>query len=284
MAVEVDLHCHSTRSDGSLTSQQLLDEAKRLGLKGIGLVDHDVLPDEELISLASSSSVRAICGIELHLDDCNDILHIIGYGVTHENYKIKKIIALRKERELAQIKKLVENLNSGGKEINFEKDVAARAKGRQAIYLDVFSALLEKKHFANFYEIKNYLDYAGSRIMPPIIYSSSEEFIQAIHSQNGIAVLAHPLTLNKQTRKQKIKQIVSLGIDGIELNYPYLENGYSPASFDESDFIFLRETIEVNHLLASGGSDFHGTLKGRVKMGCAGIGEKEFEEILKHLK
>ncbi|MBI5158552.1 PHP domain-containing protein [Candidatus Micrarchaeota archaeon] len=284
MVVEFDLHCHSTRSDGTFTPEQLIFEAKRLGLKGLGIVDHDVLPSKELISLAHSSSIPVLCGIELHCDDCNDVLHILGYGVNEENEEIASILEIQAEREHSRLRGLVENLNSAGMKLDFENDVVWRAKGRSVNYLDVFDALFEKKHFNNFYALKDFLDAPDCKLMPSIVFPSSEAFIRAIHSQGGLAVLAHPLALNKETRKQKIKKAIKLGVNAVELNYPYVANGYSPSSFDDDDFAFLRELVKASGLLVSGGSDFHGSVKGRVRMGLAGIGVKEFSKIAGRLK
>lgn len=284
MVVEFDLHCHSTRSDGTFTPEQLIREAKRFGLKGLGIVDHDVLPSGELLSLARSSSIPVLCGIELHCDDCNDILHIIGFGVNEENEEIRAILEVQAERERSRLFGLVENLNSAGMKLDFEVDVASRAKGRAVNYLDVFNALFEKKHFSSFYELKDFLDAPDCKLMPSIVFPSSEQFIQAIHSQGGLAVLAHPLTLSKQTRRRKITKAIKLGVNAIELNYPYAANGYSPNSFDESDFAFLRDLVKTSGLLVSGGSDFHGSVKSRVRMGLSGVGVKEFQKIAGRLR
>lgn len=256
----IDLHTHSSASDGSMTPEELVAYAKLKGLAAIALTDHDTVDGvKNALDEGERIGVEVIPGIEISVEYKPE-MHILGLFPEKDKYvKIKEELnAIKTGRELRN-KKIINRLNELDVDITEEEvkklaigDIVGRphiarvlvAKGYARSIDDAFDKYLSKEGLAYFkrFELK------------------PKDGIRAIRRAGGIPVLAHPVYL-KQTYDQLDKLIPELkeyGLIGIEAYYSEHSN--------EDTGKFLRLAIKHN-LLATGGSDFHGSFKSGIELG-----------------
>lgn len=260
----IDLHCHSTASDGSCSPARLVAEAERIGLKALALTDHDTTAGlSEFMAAGSGSTVETIPGIELAACDENNrnlSFHIVGLFIREHSPQLdallKQVIAWRIERNLAIVSKLSEM----GFPITIDEvqDLAGQAViGRPHIAM----ILLDKGIVTS---LQNAFDRLLSTGKPGYVFRrvpTPLQTISAIHSAGGIAVWAHPFTRGNYTNMQMRRIAVTLkdmGLDGMEAYYP-LHTATQ-----------VRTALDICKGLAlapSGGSDFHGLRKSDIALG-----------------
>lgn len=269
----IDLHIHSTKSDGTLTPTELVQHAVEQNIKVMSLTDHDTLAGiDEARQEAHRLGVHFIPGIEISAKHPNGSLHILGYGV-HDNYcpllkTLKKFRTLRNRRN----RKMIEKLQELGYDITFEdlhigKDNSCIGKPHIA------QALIRKNIVSSFDEaFKRFLGITGEA------YIEKEKFdfkdaIRLIHDAGGVAVLAHPKTLNLSNEDliNFIKELKILGLDGIEVYYP---------KHTEADIQLYLEISQKFDLMVSAGSDYHGANKPDIEMGHCHLGELVSENCI----
>lgn len=256
----IDLHTHSSASDGSMTPAELVAYAKLKGLAAIALTDHDTVDGvKNALDEGERIGVEVIPGIEISVEYKPE-MHILGLFPDKDKYvKIKEELnAIKTGRELRN-KKIINRLNELDLDITEEEvkklaigDIVGRphiarvlvAKGYARSIDDAFDKYLSKEGLAYFKRFE---------LQP-------KDGIRAIRRAGGIPVLAHPVYL-KQTYDQLDKLIPELkeyGLIGIEAYYSEHSN--------EDTGKFLRLAIKHN-LLATGGSDFHGSFKSGIELG-----------------
>ncbi|PHV69437.1 hypothetical protein CS063_15675 [Sporanaerobium hydrogeniformans] len=257
----IDLHLHSTASDGTYSPSSLATLASQQGLTAIALTDHDTLAGvSECQKAGETLGLKVLAGIELSTSYEGKELHILGYNVslTDPDFlaHLKEIQAARDRRNAQTISRL----NTLGLDLTLED----LDQGTHP------SPVFTRAHFAQALFQKGYVDYPkqaferylgqGKPAYVPKEPLEALTSIELIHKVGGVAVLAHP-TLYKLNRLQifsLLQKLVHLGLDGVECYYP----SYTPAQ--SKDFLkFCRN----NHLLATGGSDFHGANKPKTSLG-----------------
>ncbi|MCI8307002.1 MAG: PHP domain-containing protein [Lachnospiraceae bacterium] len=255
----IDLHVHSSASDGTLAPAQVVKLAYDKGLSAIALTDHDtVMGVEEAMSVPLP--IEVIPGIELSAGYGDGDIHILGLYV---NYKSEKLIKISedviKERDWRN-NKMAENLADAGIDITVDKiREIAGADG-----------VITRAHFARFLVENNYVrdkSEAFSKYLatdtPYFVkrrYLSPEECIRVILECGGIPVLAHPMLykLPQLELEGLISRLKSAGLAGIEAIY----STYTP---EEEDYV---RTLAVRFKLKiTGGSDFHGSNKPDINIG-----------------
>ena len=257
----VDLHCHSTASDGTLSPQEVAELAQKIGLSAVALTDHDTI--DGLAEFQSAAfGIEAIAGIEfaaLWEHFCRPEIHIVGLGI-HPNHPAlqRRMEAIQKSRELRN-RKMCEKLSSIGLHLTLE-EVAANAGGE----------IITRAHFANVLLEKGYIkkksDAFSRYISPGLPGYVEREFlsprlcIETIKAAGGAAVLAHPTLygLDMAQMETLCKELISYGLDGMECQYS------TYTSEQEKQISSLAERLG---LLFSGGSDFHGKNKPDIHLG-----------------
>ena len=272
----IDLHTHSTFSDGSLTPEELIQEAVRAGLSAIALTDHDTTAGvPRLMAAAASTSVRAIAGVEISADVKSGTMHMLGYMIDPENHTlIERLKWLREGREVRNAE-ILEKLNRLGFGLTWEEvaafageDVVGRPHFAQALLAR--KLVKDKDEAFDKYLGKNKPAYADRRRMSP------ENSIQLIRGAGGIPVLAHPFTLNlsADALKKQVAELRDFGLGGIEVFY----SEHTPPMTSQ----YLNLTKELG-LVATGGSDFHGAMNPDVRLG-SGFGSLQVaDEIVSQL-
>ena len=260
MSKVADLHMHTTHSDGTLTPVELARLAKEQKVDAVALTDHDTVSGiEELVEETSKLGLEAIPGVELSAAFGPGTLHILGYGFDPRGPIEGRLVQFQKARE-ERNPRILEKLKELGMPLTLEevktlskatgqvgRPHIARAlelKGYVASYAEAFDKFLSKGKPA-------YLSKAGL---------SAKDCVELIHESGGVAVVAHPvqMRLKGEELTAKIKELVALGMDGLEVIHP----DHSP----ENQTLFSDLADEFS-LFKTGGSDFHGAHKPGVQLG-----------------
>lgn len=247
----VDLHTHSTNSDGIYTPVQLVQAAAAAKIGVLALTDHDSVngfAEAEAAALEIKNAPQIIRGVELGTQAGEASVHILGYHIDIYNKQLlEKMHELRYAREV-RLQKMLKKIAALGYFVDVEEcDADNRAVGRP----HVAKALVAKGYFSSVQEAFDVLLKRGQPGYEPQPKLSPEEAVQLLHKAGGIAVLAHPSELeNKELVKILLRNV---GFDGIEVYHP-------SANLQEQQYWL--ELAEKYNLRVSGGSDFHG-VKGR---------------------
>jgi 3',5'-nucleoside bisphosphate phosphatase len=248
MGAIVDLHLHTTVSDGRLTPTELVQLAASKGLEIISVSDHDTTDGlaEAYQAVRAFPDLRIIPGIELSTDIPGDEIHLLGYFIQYENKDFQGILRRFREGRLERGRLMVEKLADLGIHIDWERvqEIAGDGSvGRPHIAL----AMVEKGYFKEpkdafaQYLGRNGLAYIERKKMTP------KEGVQMLAGVGGVAVLAHPAQL--ADLDNKVAQLKAAGLMGMEVHYAM----YPPETIKH-----LSEVAERHGLIPCGGSDYHG--------------------------
>ncbi len=257
----IDLHSHTTASDGSLTPTELVNLAKERGLTALAITDHDTIAGiPEAIERANSlKDLEIIPGVEISADYQGEI-HILGYFLNIHDKKfleqLKKYQAIRDNRNTRMIEKF-KNYNI---HISME-DLLEVAKG-DSIARPHFATILVKQGIVKDHKeaFKKYLS-EGALCYVEKDNVHPAEAISVINENGGVAVLAHPVFLKAKTRsarKKVFNELKYLGLSGIEVYH---------SDHNEKDIQMFKELAEELGLCITGGSDFHGKPKPFINLG-----------------
>ena len=241
----VDLHMHSTFSDGRYTPTQLVEVAAAKGLAVLALTDHDSWNGvaEAQAAAARLGNIRVLTGVELGTQCENDSVHILGYHVNMNCEPLHaKMDEMRHGREM-RLTRMLAKLDGLGYHIEVEAcDPKNRAVGRP----HVAKALVAAGYFNTVQEVFDALLHRGGPAYVPQPKLAPEEAVQLIHEAGGIAVLAHPSELSDGTLPERLLRAVPF--DGVEV--------YHPSADKKAQAKWLQLAQELQ-LLVGGGSDFH---------------------------
>jgi len=245
----VDLHTHTTASDGLLKPEELVQFASIKGLAAIAITDHDTTDGiEEGIKAGKKYHVDVLPGIELNTQIEDQEIHILGYYIHYKETWLQNILnKIRKARDIRG-QKMIERLNSlYGFDLDYNE--VKRIAGDAAVgRLHIGRVMLEKGIVKNLAEaFENYLG-TNSPAYVERYKLSPREGIQMIKKAGGVAVLAHPGLIDNQRLVQKI---IDEGIQGIEAFH---------TKHNDEQASYYCELAKRNHLIVTGGSDCHGEL------------------------
>ena len=273
----IDLHTHSTASDGSMSPSEIVRHAKEIGLYAIALTDHDTVDGvREALEEGNRLDVEVIPGIEISVEYKPE-MHILGYFPDKSNYfNIKKeldiIIKGREDRNF----KIINKLNEFGVDINMD-EVKKQAVGDIVGRPHIARVLVAKGYARSIDEaFDKYLSRDGKAYFRRFELKP-EIGIAAIKKAGGIPVLAHPIFLRKSFGEldKLLSTLKEFGLAGIE--------AYYSENTKEDTGNILRLAIK-HELLVTGGSDFHGTLKKGLQLGWGRGNLKVPYELLEKLK
>ncbi len=260
-ALSCDLHTHSNCSDGSDPPGILVKKAADAGLQAIALTDHDTVSGlSEAGDEALALGIEFVPGIEFGVLSSRGNMHILGYFIEPSDplfsATLKRVQAARAERT----PKLIKRFNELG--ISITIDELESITGGGQVGRPHFARLLVEKGYAKDFgqAFSKYLA-RGARAYVPKSILSSEETIMAIHSARGLAVLAHPFSLQCASRRELESVVHGLcqqGLDGMECWY----SEHSP-----SFTVQCLDIIRKFNMVATGGSDYHGAAKPYIKLG-----------------
>jgi len=273
----IDLHCHSTFSDGTNTPEELVALAEQAGLTALALTDHDTTAGlTPFFRAGESSSVQLLSGIELSAEYGERTLHILGYGFDPCHEALQKALAWVRDGRVERNVQILEKLNRLGYDLTSEnvckhagEDLVGRphfaaaliAKGYFKHKDKVFAQLLGKKGPA----------YVDRRRLKP------SECLALIRSAGGVPVLAHPglMKLTRSKLRSLIKKLKEEGLGGVEV-WHSSHKIHQARAFEQICTEF--------DLIATGGSDFHGSITPGLRLGV-GYGELQVpDDVLVNLR
>jgi len=248
----IDLHCHTTASDGVVTPSNVIRQASREGLAVLAIADHDTVNGlDEAAGAAEKEGICLIPAIELSVAFPKGDFHLLGYGIQYKNENFRnKLAQLRTIRE-ERIFRIIERLKRYGLNLTHE-DLQNESQGDAPGKAHVARVLVKKGYASNFnVACKTYLN-EGMPGYVPKEKLSLESACELINNAGGLSVLAHPKSLNGENHEEYeriIQMCVSHGLAGIEV-YASLH--------DNQDVRLFLELARRHRLIATGGSDFHG--------------------------
>ena len=250
----IDLHTHSTASDGGDTPTLLVENAVRKGLSAIALTDHDTVSGlPEFLKAGENVSLKVIPGVELSSRGENRELHIVGLFIDHETPSLLSFLEKMRESRKKRNEEMLIRLNVIGFPLTWEELV--NEAGGESIGRPHFAqALIRKGYFKTPRDVFEQCLKRGKRAYVPRELPSPAEAIKAIHEAGGVAIWAHPVSHNsggsgRSHVRRCLKYLIPEGLDGMETYY----SQFTPAQHD-----MVTELAEEYSLLASGGSDYHG--------------------------
>lgn len=273
----VDLHIHSTSSDGILKPSELVKMAADLKITAIAIADHDSVDGiDEAASAAKEFDITVIPAVELSVEygKYHDV-HLLGYWINHVDPAFKQMLAHFRERRESRGLKVIEKINSKlvseGRTPITSSEVMALAEGALG-RPHIARILIEKGHSANMQDA--FTDYLQPCNVPKE-YLAFDAAVDEIRRIGGVPVLAHPqsLTRNRDELVKIIRDMSEKGLGGIE--------AFNTMGFD-GDESFLKGLASSLGLAVTGGSDYHGTEEGL----CMGKGRGNLyvsDEILEAL-
>jgi predicted metal-dependent phosphoesterase TrpH len=256
----IDLHAHTTASDGSLTPTELVKLAVSVGLSALAVTDHDTLDGiEEAEAAARGTGVEVVPGIELAVEYPSGRFHMLGYFIDRRSEILNTRLRTLKENRARRNERMVEKMRSLGLPITMD-EIAAESGGGQIGRPHMVAALLKKGLVDSAAEAwEQYLkDGAAAHIPKDKI--GLWEGIDLIHAAGGRAVMAHPnsIKLDDEQLVAELPRLRSPGLDGVECYY----SQYSSQRVET-----LIAMARSAGLLPTGGSDFHGAAKPDVYLG-----------------
>lgn len=260
----VDLHCHSTASDGTLAPADVVRAAQESNVTALSLTDHDTVAGvADAASVAASLGIEFLPGIEI---SCRypkpGTLHLLGYGVDPGSAALgeltRKLIRGRDERNV----RIVAALQEQNVAITVEE--VENVAGGDVIGRPHIAQVLVSKGYVNSIKqaFNKYLAPGGSAYFDKEVFSPADA-IQTVLDAGGVPVLAHPVQLRCENSAQLatvVKNLVDLGLQGIEV----IHSDHSPQDIDQ-----MTDLARRYHLLKTGGSDFHGGNKPGIALGSA---------------
>lgn len=259
----IDLHAHTTASDGSLSPTALVARASQLGLAALAVTDHDTLGGlAEAQAAARAHGLDLLNGVELSVEDEGGRFHLLGYGFDPKNAPLaEKLVTLRRSRA-ARNDRMAARMADLGLPVTLDDVRAEAGEDADVIARPHFAQAMLKKGAVS--SVKEAFDRYLSTGKP--LYQAKEvltpaEAIAMLHQAGGVAVMAHPglVPLARAALADRVGSLASdAGLDGIEAYY----SQHTPANTER----FL-ELAARHGLLVTGGSDFHGTPKPDVPLG-----------------
>lgn len=247
----IDLHTHSTASDGTLSPAELMQEAARVGLRAIALTDHDTIAGvPEAAAAAKEHGIQFIPGVELDLGYSHGSFHMLGLNLDPEAPELRSALAVIGENRTSRNLQMVAAIRDAGIECSY--DELMQIAGGPNVGRPHFARYLVAKGVAAS-EQKAFDRYIGNgkRFYKKRESIALSEALRVIHRGGGKAFIAHPLSLQMTFTKldARLGEWKELGLDGIEAYH-------SNAGLEECRRLELM--AERHGLLISAGSDFHG--------------------------
>jgi predicted metal-dependent phosphoesterase TrpH len=254
----VDLHTHSTASDGILPPESVIEAAVRCGLKALALTDHDTIGGIPAAREAGERlGVRVITGVELSAFQDDHEVHVLALHLSHLDTVHKRLEDLRASR-FTRAEKIVEKLNALGIPITLD-EVLLQSNGGAVGRPHVARALIARGVVHDFRDaFMRYLGGNGSAFVPKDKLSL-EDAIAIAHDAGALAIWAHP---GGGGRREQLEPLVAAGLDGVEIRHP---------SHSGEDMKRLQALTDFFGLVPSGGSDWHGATEGPRRLGMMNV-------------
>jgi predicted metal-dependent phosphoesterase TrpH len=262
----VDLHLHTTASDGVMSPSEIVRYAKAKGLQAIAITDHDTIEGlEEGLLEGERIDLEVIPGIEISAEHSPGSMHLLGFFLDIHHLLLNEKLGYLQKARAERNPKIVERLNRLGIELTYE-EVLKASGGGQVGRPHFAQVLLGKNYVRTFQEAFDRFLKKGASAYVDKFRFTAKEALHFINEAKGVAVLAHPNTLNMNGYSELetlILRLIEEGLKGIEVYYPE----HSPLEVAR-----YKTLAERYGLLITGGTDYHGIEKNGLDIGV-GRGE-----------
>lgn len=259
--MKIDLHTHSTHSDGTLTPSELLNLAKKNNIKVLAITDHDEIEGaKRLVNLAPKDMI-IYSGVELNAKVEKGQMHILGYNIDLDNEdlnnKLKELKENSRHNIMLYVKQLEDDFN-----IHLPKeDIDALLNREGNIGRPWLALILIKYGYCK--TVKEAFDkyLRDDKVRKVKFWITKEECIRLILNAGGIPVLAHPFTLklSNEELKEELKDLISIGLKGIEIIH---------SNSNEEQREYYKQLAKEFNLITTGGTDYHGKeVKPNIELG-----------------
>ena len=254
----IDLHIHTTASDGTFTPEEVVREASRIGLAAVAITDHDTAAGyARAAAEGENCGLEVVPGIEISTK-FRSAVHILGYYIDAQSPALGEVLDwMHRDREERNVK-LCAMLRESGVDIDIER-MHAR-----------FGDLVGRPHFAEIMiengialDMNDAFERLLNKNKPffiPRQFLPIERSIEIIREAGGTAVLAHPFQyrLDDAALRELIEHCMESGLEGMECRY---------SGYDAAQTAYLVALAAEYGLVRTGGSDFHGAIKGEIRLG-----------------
>jgi hypothetical protein len=248
----IDLHVHTTASDGSLSPSQVVHYAKEKGLKAIAVTDHDTIDGtEEALKEGKAAGIEVIPGVEISVDHSPGSMDMLGYFINTKDTALKENLSLLQSSRADRNPKIIEKLNELGLTITYDEVVEASGGG-QVGRPHIAQVLKQKGYIQSKQEAFDKYLASGCPAYIEKFRLTPEKAIAMIVNAGGVAVLAHPFTLKGMSLDELetlLKTLAAQGLQGLEV--------YS-SEHNRQQISKYHTLAEKCNLAITGGSDFHG--------------------------
>lgn len=264
--MRIDLHIHSTASDGTLTPPEIVTLAQNLHLGAIAITDHDTLDgSKDALSFGISPSVKFLTGVEISAEpppsfSCAGSFHILGYAIDVDHSDLNHKLLMLRDSRTRRNPRILRRLSRLGIDIALE-EVLSLAEGSQLGRPHIAQLMVEKGYVHTIdAAFDEYLGHGKPAYVDRFRFEC-EDTIKAILNAGGIPVLAHPLLMGikeNELLEDLIAVMADMGLRGIEAYYP---------EHTKELTVYYSRLARRYNLLITGGTDFHGDIKPEIKMG-----------------
>jgi predicted metal-dependent phosphoesterase TrpH len=251
----IDLHTHTTYSDGTDSPLALVKKAAASGITVLGITDHDSTAGWAEASAAVHGDLKLALGAEVScLTEDGISVHMLGLLFDGENKALQQLLSDSRDTRIPRMKKMIENLQAAGYEITLEDVEAATPHGATVGRPHLADALVAKKILANRDEAFSGLLNNESPFYVSHFAPTPEDSIKAIRAAGGVAVIAHPFASRRGQilNPDSFATLVDAGLNGIEVFHR------DQSSEERDQLISIAESL---NLAITGSSDYHGTGK-----------------------
>jgi len=256
----IDLHLHTTHSDGSQTPAEVVRLAHEAGVSALAITDHDIttgLP--EAIATGQDLGIEIIPGIEISSRHGESELHVLGYFIKWQDAQLNERLMTLRESRHRRNPKIIELLQAAGIDITYD-EVRAVAGSDSVGRPHIARVLMDKKVVTTAKEAFDRFLAEGKAAYVPRDLPAPVDAIRWIKDAGGLAVLAHPtwVKTTEGTLTDLARQLKEHGLDGVEVHY----STHTPRQ--TRTYLSLAKQLG---LLVTGGSDFHGMTKPDIEVG-----------------
>jgi hypothetical protein len=282
----IDLHIHSTASDGSLSPREIVKTAVDTGINAIAITDHDTTDGVRLVIEAGiPQPLELITGIEISAHplpgfESNGSFHILGYGFSIYDRNLNRALKRLKQARADRNPKIIQKLNELGFDLTLDEVEQLCGEG-QTGRPHIAQAMVERGFVDSFAQAFDRFLATGKPAYVDKDRLTCQEAIDLILNAGGVPVLAHPGLINlgdNTSIKPLVHKLVQMGLRGIEVYY---------TDYSEKQTAYFADLARQYDLLETGGSDFHGSMKQGIDMGTGGgdlyVDDALFQKLVKEV-
>ena len=274
----IDLHSHTTASDGSCTPTELVALGREVGLAALGVADHDTVDGlEEASAAAAEQGLEFVPGIEISVDYPQGEFHLLGYYVDFRSADFLSRIRYLQDNRVNRNALMVRKMQDLGFDVTLD-EIIAESGGGQVGRPHMARVLMNKGYVSSVQEAFDRYLADGKPLHVPKVKLTPPEAIELVHGAGGVAVVAHPKFMEYPTETELAAELARLkdaGLDGLECYY----SQHSEA--ETAQYLRLAERFGF---LVTAGSDFHGVSKPDVPLGVVYQGRGGDDALLAPLK